>query len=102
MRSFRPARCDRRRSRDRAPPCCCAASGWSATTVCATDWHSATADMRFLGIDDYLSALNVAVDQIGGKVDLVGLCQGGWMSLVYAARFPAKVRKLVLQARLST
>ena len=52
--------------------------------------------MRFLGIDDYLSALNVAVDQIGGKVDLVGLCQGGWMALVYAARFPAKVRKLVL------
>ena len=62
----------------------------------ATDWRSATADMRFLGIDDYLSALNVAVDQIGGKVDLVGLCQGGWMALVYAARFPAKVRKLVL------
>jgi poly(3-hydroxybutyrate) depolymerase len=61
-----------------------------------TDWRSATGDMRFLGIDDYLSALNVAVDQIGGKVDLVGLCQGGWMALVYAARFPAKVRKLVL------
>jgi poly(3-hydroxybutyrate) depolymerase len=61
-----------------------------------TDWRSATGDMRFLGIDDYLSALNVAVDQIGGKVDLVGLCQGGWMAVVYAARFPAKVRKLVL------
>jgi poly(3-hydroxyalkanoate) synthetase len=61
-----------------------------------TDWRSATVDMRFLGIDDYLSALNVAVDQIGEKVDLVGLCQGGWMALVYAARFPAKVGKLVL------
>ena len=61
-----------------------------------TDWRSATVDMRFLGVDDYLSALNVAVDQIGEKVDLVGLCQGGWMALVYAARFPAKVGKLVL------
>jgi poly(3-hydroxyalkanoate) synthetase len=61
-----------------------------------TDWRSATGDMRFLGIDDYLSALNVAVDQIGQKVDLIGLCQGGWMALVYAARFPTKVRKLVL------
>jgi poly(3-hydroxyalkanoate) synthetase len=38
----------------------------------------------------------VAVDQIGQKVDLIGLCQGGWMALVYAARFPTKVRKLVL------
>jgi poly(3-hydroxybutyrate) depolymerase len=61
-----------------------------------TDWHSATPEMRFLGIDDYLAALNVLVDHIGHPVDLVGLSQGGWMALVYAARFPTKVRKLVL------
>ena len=61
-----------------------------------TDWRSATADMRYLGVDDYLADLNVLVDQLGGYVDLVGLCQGGWMSLLYAARFPAKTRKLVL------
>ena len=61
-----------------------------------TDWCSATSDMRFLGIDDYLADLNVLVDAIGAPVDLIGLCQGGWMSLVYAARFPGKVRKLVL------
>jgi poly(3-hydroxybutyrate) depolymerase len=60
------------------------------------DWRSASADMRFLGIDDYLADLNVLVDHVGGLVDLVGLCQGGWLSLVYAARFPAKVRKLVM------
>jgi poly(3-hydroxybutyrate) depolymerase len=60
------------------------------------DWRSATAEMRFLGIDDYLADLNVLVDEIGGSVDLIGLCQGGWMALIYAARFPTKVRKLVL------
>jgi poly(3-hydroxyalkanoate) synthetase len=60
------------------------------------DWRSASADMRSLGIDEYLAALNVLVDHVGGRVDLVGLCQGGWLSLVYAARFPAKVRKLVM------
>jgi poly(3-hydroxybutyrate) depolymerase len=60
------------------------------------DWRSASADMRFLGIDDYLAALNVLVDHLGGLVDLIGLCQGGWLSLVYAGRFPAKVRKLVM------
>ena len=60
------------------------------------DWRSASADMRFLGIDEYLADLNVLVDHVGGLVDLVGLCQGGWLSLVYAARFPAKVRKLVM------
>jgi poly(3-hydroxybutyrate) depolymerase len=60
------------------------------------DWRSASADMRFLGIDDYLADLNVLVDHVGGLVDLVGLCQGGWLSLVYAGRFPGKVRKLVM------
>jgi poly(3-hydroxybutyrate) depolymerase len=60
------------------------------------DWRSASADMRFLGIDEYLAELNVLVDHVGGLVDLVGLCQGGWLSLVYAGRFPAKVRKLVM------
>lgn len=60
------------------------------------DWRSAGADMRFLGIDDYLADLNVLIDQLGGLVDLVGLCQGGWLSLIFAARFPAKVRKLVM------
>src|ERR1700720_1871990 len=60
------------------------------------DWRSASAEMRFLGIDDYLADLNVLVDHVGGLVDLVGLCQGGWLSLVYAGRFPGKVRKLVM------
>jgi poly(3-hydroxyalkanoate) synthetase len=61
-----------------------------------TDWRPASADMRLLTIDSYLADLNVAVDELGAPVDLVGLCQGGWMALIYAARFPAKVRKLVL------
>ncbi|MCK1360205.1 alpha/beta fold hydrolase [Bradyrhizobium sp. 199] len=61
-----------------------------------TDWRSATPDMRYLSIDSYLADLNVAIDEIGAPVDLVGLCQGGWLSLLYAARFPAKVRRLVL------
>ena len=68
------------------------------TNLFVTDWQSASPDMRFLGIDDYLADLNVLVDEIGVPVDLIGLCQGGWMALVYAARFPGKVRKLVLAA----
>jgi poly(3-hydroxyalkanoate) synthetase len=64
--------------------------------VCVTDWLSASTQMRSLSIDNYLADLDLAVDGLGGKVDLVGLCQGGWMALLFAARFPEKVRKLVL------
>src|SRR5712691_9287102 len=70
--------------------------GAGLTRVFVTDWRSASPDMRFLSIDNYLADLNVLVDWLGGTVDLVGLCQGGWMALIYGARFPAKVRKLVL------
>jgi poly(3-hydroxybutyrate) depolymerase len=63
-----------------------------------TDWRSATPDMCHRGMDDYLGDLNVLIDQIGAPVDLIGLCQGGFMALVYAARFPQKVRKLILAA----
>ncbi|HXW27728.1 MAG TPA: DUF3141 domain-containing protein [Xanthobacteraceae bacterium] len=61
-----------------------------------TQWRSASAQMQFFSIDTYLSDLNVAVDELGGQADLIGLCQGGWMALMFAARFPGKARKLVL------
>ena len=60
------------------------------------EWKSATMETRLHTIDTQLAALNVAVDDTGPPADLIGLCQGGWLSLVYAARFPRKVRRLVL------
>ena len=64
--------------------------------VFLTDWRSATPSMRYFTIDTYLADLNIAIDEVGPPVDLIGLCQGGWMALVFAARFPEKVRRLVL------
>lgn len=60
------------------------------------DWQPATSEMRHKSLDSYFSDLNVLVDSLPQPVDIIGLCQGGWMALAYAARFPHKVRKLVL------
>jgi polyhydroxyalkanoate depolymerase len=64
--------------------------------VALTDWKPATEDMKDLEIDNYLAEVVVAIDDLGGRVNLVGLCQGGWVSAMIAARFPAKVNSLVL------
>ena len=64
--------------------------------VFVTDWKSATPDMKDYDIDHYLAELLVCIEELGGRVNLVGLCQGGWMSTMIAARFPDKVNRLVL------
>ena len=67
-----------------------------AGPVHVTDWGSAGANSGSRTIDDYVADLHVLIDELGETVDLIGLCQGGWMGLAYAARFPGKVRRLVL------
>jgi poly(3-hydroxybutyrate) depolymerase len=64
--------------------------------VLVTDWKSASPEMKDYVIDNYLAELNVCIDDLGARVNLVGLCQGGWMSAMYAARYPEKVSTLVL------
>jgi poly(3-hydroxyalkanoate) synthetase len=64
--------------------------------VALTDWKAASEDMKDLEIDNYLADMVVAIDDLGGRVNLVGLCQGGWVSAMIAARFPDKVNALVL------
>lgn len=61
-----------------------------------TDWTSATPDMAHLSVDHYLADLNVAIDDLGGDVNVVGLGMGGCLALLHAARFPGKIKRLVL------
>ncbi|RVT38268.1 alpha/beta hydrolase [Sphingobium algorifonticola] len=64
--------------------------------VFVTDWKPATPQMRYFGIDTYLAELNAVIDDLGGEVHLIGLCQGGWLGTMLAARFPGKLRSLTL------
>lgn len=64
--------------------------------VVLTEWHSATLEMKDYDIDNYLAEIHVAVSDLGERVHLIGLCQGGWLASLYAARFPQQVASLVL------
>jgi poly(3-hydroxyalkanoate) synthetase len=61
-----------------------------------TEWRSADATRRHQSIDACLADLNVVVDDFGTPAPLAGLCQGGMLATIYAARFPDKVDRLAL------
>ncbi|WP_421723465.1 alpha/beta fold hydrolase [Bauldia sp.] len=63
--------------------------------VLCTDWKSATPPMKDYDIDIYLAEINAVVDDLGGRVNFVGTCQGGWMAGMFAARYPEKVASFV-------
>lgn len=68
----------------------------SGAPLYLVEWLSASADQSGRRIDDYLADLNVMIEEIGGSADCIGLCQGGWLGLMFAARFPGKLGRLVL------
>lgn len=70
--------------------------------VYVVDWGEPARQHRWLSIDDYVSGyLDACVDVIRRregvpKVNLLGVCQGGVLSLCYAALQPQRVANLVL------
>jgi poly(3-hydroxyalkanoate) synthetase len=64
--------------------------------IFSLDWKPATAATATAGIDDYLAAVDQAVEEVGGRVHLVGDCQGGWLATIYAALHPDRVATLTI------
>jgi polyhydroxyalkanoate synthase len=70
--------------------------------VYVVDWGEPQRRHRWLTIDDYVNGyLDSCVDVIRGReavdrINLLGVCQGGVLSLCHAALHPEKVRNLVL------
>ncbi len=69
--------------------------------VYVIDWGYPSGVDRYLTIDDYVNGyLNNAVDKIRERsgldnITLLGVCQGGTFSVMYAALHPEKVKNLV-------
>ncbi|HEY6795739.1 MAG TPA: alpha/beta fold hydrolase [Kineosporiaceae bacterium] len=62
--------------------------------VYSMDWIGATRETRDATVEDYVDAVHDAVQHIGGHVNLVGDCQGGWLATIYAALHPESVHTL--------
>ena len=65
------------------------------------DWGYPTQADRYLNMDDYINGyINNCVDAVrknakSEKVSLMGVCQGGTFSAIYAALHPEKVQNLI-------
>jgi poly(3-hydroxybutyrate) depolymerase len=62
----------------------------------ALDWIGATPATKGSTIVDYLDVIERSIDHIGGPVNLIGDCQGGWLATIYAARHPEHVNTLTI------
>lgn len=70
-------------------------------SVYVTEWKAATPERKNETIDDSVRAMDQCIDTVlkkGCKINLIGLCQGGWQSVIYAAIYPEKVRSITLAA----
>jgi len=71
------------------------------TDVYLIDWGYPDGADRYLALEDYvLRYLSHCVDAVCAhancaSVDLLGVCQGGTLSLCYAAAYPERVRNLI-------
>jgi poly(3-hydroxybutyrate) depolymerase len=69
------------------------------TKLYSMDWIGATDDTKHSGVEDYIADLDRAWRDIapaGGKMNLVGDCQGGWFATIYAALHPERVNTLTV------
>jgi poly(3-hydroxybutyrate) depolymerase len=62
----------------------------------AIEWLGVTKENKDVTIDDYLAVIDRAVEDLGGKVNLIGNCQGGWLSTMWAALNPERVNTLIV------
>ncbi|MBV9334939.1 MAG: alpha/beta fold hydrolase [Solirubrobacterales bacterium] len=60
------------------------------------DWIGATRETKDASIEDYMDLVDRAVEHCGGRVNLIGDCQGGWLATIYAALHPERVNTLTI------
>jgi poly(3-hydroxyalkanoate) synthetase len=60
------------------------------------DWVGATRETANTSVEDYIDVVDRAVDHCGGRVNLIGDCQGGWLATIYAALHPERVNTLTI------
>lgn len=60
------------------------------------EWLEATQETKYTMIEDYIEAIYYCINKLGGKANLIGDCQGGWLATIFTALYPEMVNALVV------
>ena len=60
-------------------------------SIYSIDWPGADSSNKGYGIEDMVCELQSCVEAVGNRVHLFTLCQGAWVSAIYASLFPRTV-----------
>jgi poly(3-hydroxybutyrate) depolymerase len=64
--------------------------------IYSLDWAGATQQTKDATIEDYMGLLRQTAELLGGKINLVGDCQGGWLATIFTALHPETVNTLAI------
>lgn len=64
--------------------------------IYCVEWLEATQETKHTTIEDYIAAVRLCIELVGGKANLVGDCQGGWLAVIFAALYPEMVNTLTV------
>jgi poly(3-hydroxybutyrate) depolymerase len=66
------------------------------TSLYVLEWLGATPETKDTSIGEYIESVREAIARIGGPVNLIGDCQGGWLATLYTAMYPEDVATLTI------
>jgi len=66
------------------------------TRLYALEWRAATPKTKRVTVEDYIEVIDRSIRRMGGRANLVGDCQGGWLAAIYATLHPQRVHTLTL------
>lgn len=72
------------------------ARGAGLDRVFSLDWRGATQETKHTSIEDYIEIIHEVSQLVGGRINLIGDCQGGWLATIYAALHPETVNTLTI------
>lgn len=68
----------------------------TGAAVYAIEWKSCTSENKNEGIEELTLQLLAASMSVPKPFTIIGLCQGGWLSAIFASLYPKKVKRLIV------